>query len=415
MTESRNYYNKGMKYFHKGELDKAIANLDIAISHDIKNSAALNLRGMIYYIKGNVDKALNSWKINIDFNNDDIARNYIQSYENDEINDYRYKKALNSIKAFDIDEAVSLLEEASRSDYNIINVRNALAFCYMKQLNFEKAKSNSEIVLDKDCQNRVAKENLEIIKKELGIKINVNVKKYSIFLVIAIIVVSAGTVLKMTNTVPSVGLTSEKSEKDENIEKEQINKEPTKPQVADEQKQEENEDKSDIYNVELLKSAVQNRDFDNIDKNLKGIDKNNLSENDKKVIENATKIMKKEGLENFYERARNEFKDKNFSNAKDIFIKATDYSKGSYLEEHIIYMTAVSFEALKDVDSAAKYYEKYIDEDYNGSYTAEVLYNLALIYEKKDMSKSKDYAYKIINEYSDSIYNNDNIKSILNR
>lgn len=412
MTESINYYNKGMKYFHKGELDKAIANLDIAISHDIKNSAALNLRGMIYYIKGNGDKALNSWKINVDFNNDHIAREYIQSYENDEINDYRYKKALNNIKAFDIDEAISLLEEASRSDYNIVNVRNALAFCYMKQLNFEKAKSNSEMVLDKDCQNRVAKENLEVIKKELGIKINVNTKKYSILLVIAIIVVSAGTVLKMTNTSPSVGLTSEQ---DENIQKEQGNKEPTKPQVTDDKKQEKNEDKSDVYNVEFLKSAVQNRDFDSIDKNLKGIDKNNLSEDDKKVIENATKIMKKDGLENFYERARAEFKDKNFSNAKDIFIKATDYSKGSYLEEHIIYMTAVSFEALKDIDSAAKYYEKYIDEDYNGSYTAEVLYNLVLIYDKKDMSKSKDYAYKIINEYSDSIYNNDNIKSILNR
>lgn len=416
MKESRNYYNKGVKYFHKGELEKAIANLDIAISHDMKNCAALNLRGMIYYIKGQGEKAVISWKINVSFNDDNIAKTYIDSYEEDTTNDYRYKNALIKMKQLDIDGAIELLEEAAKSDYNILNIRNALAYCYMKKLNFEKAKNNSEIVLDKDCNNKIAKDNLKIIKRELGLKSRLGNKK--IVAVLAFMVVILGGVFVAKNTDGNKLAMIEKNpplalEKDEEKEKHVDN---SKEEVIKEETTKENVNAL-VYSTEELQDAIKDDEYDRAHKMLKSMENEKFSDSDKKIVDDAIAIMKKDGLENFYKKAISEFKDKNFGKAKDIFIKASEYSKGSYLEEHITYMLAICFESLEDNKSALKYYDEYASKDYDddsGVYMAEVLYKLAILNAKGDLSQSKKFANKIANEYSDSIYNNNYIKSILN-
>ncbi len=63
-------YSKAIKYYEEGKLEKALLQCEEAISLNLRNSAALNLKGLLLYLKGNLDEAVATWKINWDFNDD---------------------------------------------------------------------------------------------------------------------------------------------------------------------------------------------------------------------------------------------------------------------------------------------------------------------------------------------------------
>ena len=421
MKESRKFYNRGVKNFHKGNLEKAIANLDIAISYDMKNSAALNLRGMIYYLKGQGQKAITSWKINIDFNSDEIARGYIDAYVNEDgINEYRYKQALEMIEKIEIKSAIESLEAASGSDYNIINVRNALAYCYIKKRNFDLAKNQIELVLDKDRNNAVAKGNLETIKKETG---SLNFNKQKIMIVMSVVVVLIGGVSLMKNselgnknlaTIPKEDVQDEVVDETEDKKVDKIDKESKEDELAEDKDTE--SDNIVVGSVKELKNAISNSDFKWIDKNLVGIEKEDLSKEDGKVLKEAKIFMSTKGIDEMYSKGKTSIKAKAFESGKETLLMAKKYSKESYLDQHITYMLAGAFEGLEDNKNANLYYEEYISSEYKGedkTYTEEVLYKLAILNKENDKAKSKKYASKLANNFNDSMYNNDKIKDIL--
>lgn len=76
-------------------------------------------------------------------------------------------------------------------------------------------------------------------------------------------------------------------------------------------------------------------------------------------------------------------------------------------------MIAVSFEKLDDKDNAIKYYSDYEKNFKESEYLEEVLYKLAILNKDRNISESKKYAEKLQYKFNDSIYNNNNIKSIL--
>ncbi|MGL4990577.1 MAG: hypothetical protein ACRC57_05315 [Sarcina sp.] len=418
MKQSKFYYKKGLKYFNKGELEKAIASLDIAISHDMKNSKALNLRGVIYNIKGQDQKALTSWNININFNNDEIARKYIEHYELDKINILRYEKALKYINKLEIKQAIKILEDATASEYNILNVRNALSYCYINQFNFELAKKNSEIVLQKDCNNKEAKKNILKIKKESKVS-NRSIKTYSIAISLGLLVFSGIIFFTICN--PSEGknkiIKEEIKKENEIIEREETEKNDIDEILSDTENNNDSKVSPNFsFTVNEMSEFLEDENYKAVDKILKSFNLIELSQEEEEIVNNSYNVMKSKGVEFFYQNGRNEFKKNNFVDAKDLFIKALEYSQGNYLDKHIIYFTAVCFDMLEQENKAIEYYEKYaIEYNQDKSYMEEVLYKLSILNMDKDKEKSKKYASILSKNYIDSIYNNEIIKNILKR
>ena len=65
------------------------------------------------------------------------------------------------------------------------------------------------------------------------------------------------------------------------------------------------------------------------------------------------------------------------------------------------------------MDSDNDYYSDYEKNFKEGEYLEEVLYKLAILNKDRNISESKKYAEKLQYKFNDSIYNNNNIKSIL--
>lgn len=399
MKESKKAYEVAVKYFHKGDLDKSLDYLEKAISINMKNSAALNLKGMIFYIRGEGKKAETTWRINIDFNDDDIAKSYIKSYKKDLENQDKYIQALKKIKEVKIKEAIESLEFLTVSDYNVINVRNALSYCYIKQRDFNSAKNNILKVLEKDYKNKIAKENLQSIEKEIGVKKSFDNKKLIAIATCATICIGGSFIfLNKSNSLESDKSVASK------VEKEDSNIVDKNNAISVDKK---------TLDVNKLQKAVDKNDYLGISDLIQGIDINSLSNDEKVLYEKANEIMSLDGVNYLYEKAVDEFKNKNFGQAIDIFLSSYEYAKGIYLEEHINYMMAVSYEKISDMENALKYYEIYANKDYKedeGGYIEEVLYKLATL---SDKEKAVNFAKRIKNEFKSSMYNNQNIDKIL--
>lgn len=414
MKESKKVYEKAVKYFHNGDLEKALKVLEEAIAINMKNSAALNLKGMIFYLIGRGKDAEATWQINVDFNDDDIAKSYIKAYKEDILNENekKYRTALIKIKEVKIREAVKLLKEASVSDFNIINVRNALSYCYIKQRNFTMARENIEKVLEMDSKNKVAKENLEIVNKQGEYyrveKKPLNKKKIIIGSATVVGIIMGGVLIN------SIGIIDGNSKK--TTETVVDKKEDKKQEVVKKEEVKKEEVEKKVFDIDELKIAISDKEYEDIEKLILLAEKENLSKEEKAVYEEAKTLISSNGAEYFYHKGVKQFKSKNFGEAKERFLKAYDYSEENYLKKHITYMLAVSCEKLKDNENAIKYYEAYSKENNNEEegYLEEVLYKLATLNESRDKEESKKFARRLRDQFDDSIYNNEKIESILN-
>ena len=138
-----------------------------------------------------------------------------------------------------------------------------------------------------------------------------------------------------------------------------------------------------------------------------------LEMNDKLLMVKGEEIIKSNGIVYFYEKGIKYMEDKKFIEAEKYFLYALPYSKDNYLQEHIIYMLALSYKSNSDFQNAVKYYELSLKQFPKGSYTQEILYNLIVINKDIDINKAKSYAEKLVNQFPDSQYNNTIVKNIL--
>ena len=374
-------YEKSLRLYSNGNINKAMEILDKGITNDLSNSNLLNLKGLLLYIEGELDEAIVIWNINKDYNNDKISLSYLRDIKNDYKKIQLYKEAELLIKNLNIDEALNLLSLCKESDFNYINVNLLIALCYFKKGNYDESQKYINKVLEVDKNNGKA----ITIKKEID-KFNGknSFNKLSLILV-AIILIITSVILKYD--------VKDLYKKDKNKE------------VFNNLKVQENSENDTNNNNEIVE-------------NIKEEDKEEIKQsNEEEKKEEAQKVEIKyltdEEIINNYQEASDYYDKEDYTRTRDILKNTIIASKENYLKDDSIFLLAATYEKLSDNDNAIKEYEVYVNSYKDGAYIQEAYYKLALLYKNINLEKSKEYANIIRNNYSDSIYNNNVIKEII--
>lgn len=406
-------YEKAMDKFNNGEIDKSLEICEQCIAEDLKNSAALNLKGLIMYLQGKGQEAKTTWEANVEYNKDEVAKNYLKSLDNDISRLKKYESAIKKIENFDITEGIEELESITDSDFNLINNCNALTYAYIKKGEFKEALKYNKKVLVYDRSNKLALDYFKEIStyydvEDLGIDIKVrkNYKLIGGIVAIALVGVIGVVAYKNINN-------NKLNDKNTNIvaEQEKVDEHST----VDNEKEKEKEEiiSKETINAETLKKAKEDEDYKKMADELKYVNIDKLNEEDKKLVEECLTILGNDGVGTFYTEGRKAYKNGEYKKAEEELQYAYDYSEESYLRPHIIYMLAANYEKDENVDKAIKYYKQYVEEYSDVEYAPECAYKVALLNKDINDVESKKYASMFKDKYSDSMYYNSNIKEIL--
>ncbi|NFT12790.1 tetratricopeptide repeat protein [Clostridium botulinum] len=411
-AKSRKIYTKALDNFNNGNIDKALDLCEKSISMDLKNNSAINLKGLLYYLKGDLISCKNLWKMNYHTNKDTVSYKYLQDAKLDEQFLKKYANAITLIKNNDIEGAIDLLKQCEKTDFNHINVCNNLAMCYIKLGKYNNALEYYEKALSIDKNNDISiniKKELYkkgLIKKHKCKKILIAILVISIISSISIYLFNKFNKTKNISEMKNNKITSKESKNKSNIpKKEEAKKTETKKQEI---KKEEKIEIQNLNNYKEKKNYIQQY---NIYSNYKN---KNLDVNSKSVLVKAEKLLKEEGIEYFYNTAMVNTNNKKYKESNDLLLKAYSLGNVNYLYPHIIYLLATNYEAVNNISEAIRYYEIYVNSFMKNDYGDLALYKLATLNEKVDDAKSKNYAKKLSQIYPQSMYNNSNIKRIIN-
>ena len=415
MDKYRKFYIKAMNYYNDGYIEEALEYCEKSLALCKNNCANLNLIGLLYYLKGNLQLATEQWKTNYKINNDEIAKKYLEDSYKDASNIEKFKKAQNLLQSMKIQEALKILIELSNSDFNYINLNNNIASCYIKLGQYEKAKEYIDKVLKVDKKNKQCERNKKILidigylKKE---------RKYSnkIIALIIIILIFSG-ILKVAPYIKNKVITHINNKNKTIVTKEkEIDSNKLNNKVEANKNNEVN--KSNKVNAikfpfNELNNFIKKKDYDSIINILNKFNVKNLNDNEKQMYIKGVDLIKEEGIEFYYNKAK-EFRENNqYKNSIICLEKVYKFSDTNYLNEHIIYMLGVSYEHENDITNAIKYYEVYAEKYKADSYTESVLYNLAILNKNININLAKKYGNILVQEYPNSQFNNSKIEEIL--
>lgn len=437
MDKSGKLYIKAMNKYNDGYIDRALELCERSISINITNSAALNLKGILYYLKGDLDSAKKMWNIGYKRNKDEVSRKYLRDAVNDKEKLQLYVNGVELIKELNISGALEILKQCENSHFNFINVNNQISLCYIKQGEYDKALLYINEVLKVDKKNVEAIMNKKTLIEYGSLKKEINYKKIfivttSMLLMISMVFLgktymykaknlSIAGIEKIQGGIDWVKGNSKDEPKNlestENKKPEEIKKD-TEVVKQDASKNEEAPIENKVEDVskfpeELFKESIKNNNMEQIIKYVNKWENAELEMNQKLLVIKGKEIIKSDGVKYFYEKGTSYIKENKFVEAQRVLLYALPYSKDNYLEEHIIYMLALSYKASSDFENAVKYYELSIKQFPSGTYTQEVIYNLILINKDVDISKAKYYAQMLIKQFPKSQYNNTIVKNIL--
>mgnify|MGYP004529645377 FL=1 len=409
-------YLKAVEYYDKGELDKAIKLCDECISQNLKNGSALNLKGLILYIKGDLEGARAQWKINSDYNDDTIAKNYLFDSLKDAERLKLYREAKYDIKEIRINEAMKKLSVCKESDFNSIKVNLALAVCCFRKADYSGCSVYLANVLSMDKRNETAIKLAKDLKTYDGVKLNVSsdkgyLKYIAIGAMLLILVTAGGFTVKK--------LLTKNNGKIDNIEaSELIEDKEDKPQEEIVENVNDSEDKGETkveetINFTELSKLINEKKYDDVYDKLQKVNPNSLAGQEKSIYYNGKQLLTKDGVEYFYKKGYDLYTKKLFAEASEEFTKGCTYGKENYLYQHLVFFNAACYEAIEDSDKAIKYYEEYYKNFKESDYIAECIYKLAILYKNKDIDKSIKYAEELKYDYSSSMYNNDVISNLI--
>lgn len=385
-NNNKKEYKKALNLYNNGYIDKAIEICEIGISRSLENSNLLNLKGLILYLKGELEEAISLWKINKYHNDDEIAKAYLKDIEIDFNRRELFKESEELIRNLNIDEALQILMICKESDYNSINVNNALAICYMRKGEYVECQKCIDKVFSVDKYNIEAKSIKKEIDEILNIKSNSSVVIKSIIITgIICIIITSGILIKgkLQNGF--------KDDAENNFE---------------------------VVNKSGEVDASESIDVSNLDTNSESINtstKESSNDIDKKEDSNLNEhILNEDEIRENYMKATDSFDEEKYNDTKVILESTIIYAENSHLNDDIMFLLASTYEKLGDNNEAIKNFEKYISSYENGNYIEESYYKIALLYRDLNKDKSKYYAKELISKYSNSIYNNTNIIDILN-
>lgn len=423
--KARKAYDKAMDFYEKGKINKALEICEEALSEGLDNPTVLNFKGLLLYQKGNLNEAITVWRINEDLNNNNIAQNYIKDAMADEKRLELYKQGEKAIKQLKVDEALQLFMRCAESDFNAIKVNTGIAMCYQKKGDLYKAKEYIDKALSIDENATTAK----IIEKELkedGVYLDSKNTSKGLLIGITILVVffaiiaggysiiykfkginsNSGTEQTKNNNLIEESDTSSENKTSEDQEKTEVTLDNSSKEITKE------DPKNLSMNREKLKGLINSNNLDGVYDQLKDIKEESLSSEEAEVYKQAVNLMENQGVAKFYEDGLSYFKQSDYSNARISLDKAYTYSEGSSLKEHILFYRASNSLKILDDKVTAAQYEEYYNQYPQGVYVEEALYELALLNNAVDKEKSKNYANLLINNFPDSIYVNDKMRSI---
>lgn len=423
MDKVRKLYTKALNKYENGYIDKAIDICEKIISIDITNKACINFKGLLYYFKGDLQSAASLWKLNYEVNGDEVSKNYLQGIKSDEERFRLYIVGIGLLEKMQFKNALNSFLKCKESDYNCINVDNAIATCYVKLRQYEDAVGYVNSVLILDRNNVIALQNKnELVRfqvKRNKFKHN-NLKLVFSLAIIAMIFIMGFTLYRELKFIHmdkdnNIALHNELEIEALNLKPKELNnisnKEKDAPSSEDIKKEAEVQQEFP-YN-DIVKD-LQSKNFYKLYQHVSNWRKYNLNINSKSILNKSEDMLKKEGVQYFYSKGREYYANKDLDKAINYFSKAYTYSKDNYLNEDIVFFLAATYESKNNMEEAITYYIEYDNNFKKGDYSAEVLYKLALIYKDIDINKSKEYGEKLITNYPDSAYNNSIIKSILN-
>lgn len=437
MDKSGKIYIKAMNKYNDGYIDKALSLCEKSISLNIGNAAALNLKGILYYLKGDLENAKKVWNINYKRNGDEVSKKYLKDSIKDKEKLQLYVNALERIKQLNISGALEVLKQCENSHFNFINVNNNISLCYIKQGEYDKALQYINEVLKVDKRNAEASMNRKTLIEYGNLKSEINYKKIgivtaSIFLAIIMLFLgksymhnikelSITSIKKIQSEISSIkGKDKEETKNLSKIESPKF-EEIKKNTEADKQSISKNENKPIEkqprkvvkFPREQFKESIKNNNMEQIVGYVNEWKDADLEMNDKLLIVNGEQIIKSNGVKYFYEKGIGYMNNKKFIEAQKCFLYALPYSKDNYLQQHIIYMLAVSYQSVSDFQNAVKYYELSLKQFPSGNYAEESLYNLIIINKEVDINKAKAYAETLVKQFPYSQYNNTIVKRVL--
>lgn len=411
MAKSSKLYLKALNAYNNGNIEEALNFCEKSIKISMKNAALLNLKGLMLYIKGDLEGAQGIWKMNYRINDDAVSQRYLNDSKGDLKRFDLYIEASKCIKELEINKALGILFECSKSDYNSINVNNYIAVCYIKTGDYENASQYINRVLQTDCKNKMAMQNKKLIEDYNCLSGTKKVNKALISVLAAICVI----------LLISTALIKGKFHYKE-ISKDKIFSVPKQaPKQAPKVKAAAKTNSSDIiketkvFPYGEIKKHIDSKNFDKINEDALKWENESLSINEKALLSKGISLLKTEGTEYFYDKGIQLEKKGSYKEAVQVLEKAYNWGKSSYLYQHIIYFIAVSSEKTEDVQNAIKYYEQYDSLFTSGGYEPTVLYNIAVLYDSLNDVKAQNYAHKLIKLYPQCIYNNTKINYIANR
>lgn len=455
--------DKATKHYENKNYKEALKICDKILAKDYNNEKALELEGEILYKLDRIDEAILNWKINSEYNNNPTAKmrledidkstkekalsfdnlNAVSSTPEDEIEDIvnpsdvipqevnqEIKNATDTsdkttettdtpvdvietveeIKDIDApseEKDIDAISEITNED-SIISDENS-----KEEININKHidSSDDEVKNDNDLisdtipnsidstENKVDSSKLENVNKSESQQSNKTKassskgKKSAIIAVCAIIVVVAAYAgvkhLESSNS---------------------------KPETEQSQSQEQSKDQEVPENLKAdLDKAMESKDIDTLYTLLSETRDDKVPADAKDSYNKALDMMKKDGIEKYYNDGLSAYKDKKFDVALDDFSKAYKYCGGTYLEPHVLYFIGSTENALDKKDDAVKHFKEYLDKyPHSDLYTAEILYNLCLYYnDKGDKAEAKKYAQHLEDSYPSSPYYNDTSRKIL--
>lgn len=417
MDKATKYYKKALTKYHNGYIDEAINLCAASVAENNKYKAAASLKGVLFYFKGDLENARELWDFNVRLNKDVVSKKYIENTRFDDKLLSIYARGVALINEVKIAEALILLKQCEESDFNVINVSNHIAVCFIKQGEFNKAKVYLDKVINIDKKNKMALENIKMLKTYGIIENKFKNAPLIIFLVVVLILGSSLSIhfskMKKLITAPKPKVETVKPADKVAA---TTPKEPT-PKVTkpEEVKPEEVKQAAplEIFPYDKLKTYIDEENYDEIDKIINLWKDKSIEDSDKALLKNALTLINNKGLEFFYNKAYQFSTQKDYKNAIDYFYKVYSYGNVSYVYESGLFYLGTSEENLGNVNDALKYYEEYSNNFTNGSYETTVLYALARLYSKSDMNKAKVFANKLVENFPDSEYNNNYIKNLL--
>ncbi|WP_406541896.1 tetratricopeptide repeat protein [Clostridium ljungdahlii] len=343
MDKSQKIYNKALKKYNDGYIDKAIELCEESISLNIKNRASINLKGLLFYLKGDLDKAQKLWKMNHQVNGDGVSEKYLGSLKEDDVRFSLYVKALRLIRELKINEALKLLEQCAESDFNYIKVNNYSALCYIKKGEYKSALEKLNNVLRVDVNNDEAKKTMKMLED-----LNVVKKKFPLKKVACI---SAGVICSVVLIVLIFNGIKNKSLLNKNFAKiktSTIKNSGQKASGVSNKAKPKVETTKEVFPQEKFKGYIQNKDYDSIYIEVKKWKDKQLSTDEGALLSEGSNLLKQDGSAYFYKLGTNYLNSKDYNNAKAYLTKAYEFGSENYLYADIIYMLATTLDSSGD-------------------------------------------------------------------